>query len=167
MFFWLTIPNLDVSVLSSHFDSIWRVTNVGKYRSFQYRLLHRALVLNTHLKKWNITVDDTCTFCQLETETVEHLFFECKYVKDLWGSALEYIQEKYDEVGLAWNVKNVLLNTIHPVVNHVQNFLCLVTKQFIYHSKCQKQKPIFLHLKRIFNSIESMLYVPVNSLFTI
>ena len=54
---------------------LYSVTNVPKYRSFQYRLLQRALVMNTHLYKWKIRGDELCSFCNEEREVSEHLFF--------------------------------------------------------------------------------------------
>ena len=31
----------------------------------------------------------TCTFCNLEPETIEHLFFQCIHVKDIWWYVFE------------------------------------------------------------------------------
>ena len=45
-------------------------TEVVKYRSFQYRLLMRAIVTNVQLKKWSIIDSSDCTFGCKETETV-------------------------------------------------------------------------------------------------
>ena len=36
---------------ASHMD-IYRITNVTKFRSFQYRLLQRGVITNVHLQKW-------------------------------------------------------------------------------------------------------------------
>ena len=47
---------------------IYKVTNVTKYRSFQYRLLQRGLVTNIQLYKWDIVEDNLCTFCHQEVE---------------------------------------------------------------------------------------------------
>ena len=65
-----------------HLD-IFRITNIPKYRSFQYRLLQRGLVTNVHLFKWQMRQDELCTFCRTEVESMVHLFFECKVVKSL------------------------------------------------------------------------------------
>ena len=43
---------------------IFRVTNVAKYRSFQYRLLQRGLVTNILLEKWGIVSSSMCSFCR-------------------------------------------------------------------------------------------------------
>ena len=54
-------------------QDVFRVTNIPKYRSFQYRIIIWALVTNKNLKQWGIKDSDTCTFCNLTTETVEHI----------------------------------------------------------------------------------------------
>ena len=38
--------------------NIYKVTNVTKYRSFQYRLLQRGLVANIQLQKWGLIPSD-------------------------------------------------------------------------------------------------------------
>ena len=43
---------LDEDVLTTFLDHIHAVTNVPKYRSFQYRLLYRAIITNIQLKHW-------------------------------------------------------------------------------------------------------------------
>ena len=40
------------SYFLEQFNSIFKVTNISKFRSFQYRLLHRAIVTNVHLNRW-------------------------------------------------------------------------------------------------------------------
>ena len=36
----------------------------------------------------------TCTFCNLEPENIEHLFFQCIHVKDIWW----YVFEEYEKL---------------------------------------------------------------------
>ena len=60
------------------FKDIYGVTNVAKYRSFQCRLLHRAIIKNVHLKHWGKVESDSCYFCQMSRETYSHLFVQCK-----------------------------------------------------------------------------------------
>ena len=66
------------------FKDIYSVTNIAKYRSFQYRLLHRAIITNVDLKRWNIILSELCTFCGKEKEDYKHLFIYCEFVRNLW-----------------------------------------------------------------------------------
>ena len=54
-----------------------------KLREFNFKMLHGILACNRNLKKWRIRLDDKCDACELP-QTIEHLLFECRYVKPLW-----------------------------------------------------------------------------------
>ena len=73
------------------FADIQHVTNITKYRSFQYRLLQRAIITNTHLKHWGIVQSNLCTFCNEEKETYLHIFIYCKKVAVVWMDMEERI----------------------------------------------------------------------------
>ena len=88
------------------FAHIYIVSNVAKYRSFQFRLLHRAILLNPILYKWNITQTDLCTFCGKHKETYSHLFVMCEKVQDIWIRT-ENFMNSFNEVQITFNVKNV------------------------------------------------------------
>ena len=70
------------------FRSIYRVTNVPKYRAFQYRLLQRAVTINVQLYQWGTWPNSPCTFCGEEPETIIHVFFECTYALMEWCDGL-------------------------------------------------------------------------------
>ena len=67
------------------FKNIYVASNIPKYRSFQYRLLHRAVVTNVQLCRWKIKSTNMCTFCAEDQETLLHLFINCKEVKKTVG----------------------------------------------------------------------------------
>ena len=46
--------------------NIKRITNHPKIRSFQYRMLQGAIILNKHPYRWKIMQDNLCTFCKKE-----------------------------------------------------------------------------------------------------
>lgn len=48
------------------------ITNVPKYRSFQYRLMSQAIITNVHLYRWKKRGMNVCSFCGLEKETYVH-----------------------------------------------------------------------------------------------
>ena len=52
-------------------------------REFNFKMLHGVLPCTRNLKKWRIRLDDKCDVCELP-QTIEHLLFECRYVKPLW-----------------------------------------------------------------------------------
>ena len=138
------------------FMDIYRITNVTKYRSFQYRLLQRGLVTNIQLEKWNIVSSAMCTFCRCELETVPHLLWFCPQVQHLWFAVLRYMRQYCWDIPQQPSVTQVLLNKLCDVKGHVVNFMCLITKQYIYRKRCQKESTSFPELKNIFRGVENI-----------
>ena len=110
---------------------IFSVTNVAKFRAFQYRLLHRGIITNIRLCKWNLSEHDRCTFCQKERETYSHLFYECSIIKEMWTEVNERIMYGFDKNICALSVYNVITNRVSENRRSVKNFICLLFKQYI------------------------------------
>ena len=55
----------------------------NKLKEFNYKLLYGILPCNSNLKRWNIINCDKCDVCD-DTQTIEHLIFDCIYVKPIW-----------------------------------------------------------------------------------
>ncbi|KAL9989421.1 hypothetical protein ACROYT_G003968 [Oculina patagonica] len=60
-------------------------------RAFQLKILHRILFTNSSLFKMKISATPLCTFCDLESETLEHLFVDCEYVKSFWEAFTAWV----------------------------------------------------------------------------
>ena len=135
--------------------AIYKLTNVPKFRSFQYRLLQRGLVTNIQLSKWGIKEDDLCSFCQQGRETYTHLFWECELVRKIWEQIERDIQSRY-QIPVVLNAQNVIFNTITEQEYHVANFICLIVKQYIYRQKCLQKVLSIDELKAQIEKIERM-----------
>ena len=119
----------------AHLD-IYRVMNVTKYRSFQYRLMQRGIVTNIQLCKWNLAGSELCYFCHENRETIMHLLYNCQIVKELWSRVEIFLIECMGISNITIDEKNVFWNKIVPNRRSVGNFICLLTKQYIYRQKC-------------------------------
>ena len=142
--------------------NILRVTNVPKYRSFQYRLLHRAVITNIHLKHWKMRQDDSCSFCGKHRETYKHLFCECEIIIPIWSKAKQIMFETTNLDQVQDSPDKVLLNTIHDKPAHILNFICLVFKQYIYSSRCRQIQPNcaeFVHLVKKIRNMEKYIAI--------
>ena len=53
-------------------------TKSTKIITFQFKFLHRRLPTNSFLYKIAVKDNDLCSFCKEETDTLFHLFWECK-----------------------------------------------------------------------------------------
>ena len=65
----------------------YRVTNYTKIQYFQFRLLHRIIGVNSFLFRLHLINSPLCSFCNLENETIEHLFWDCPIVSNFWHAS--------------------------------------------------------------------------------
>ena len=151
---------LDIDVTPRDSELLYQtgrmVTHCIKLRSFHYRFMQRALVLNSHLFRWNIIDSNTCSFCGNYKETIEHLFWECTCSQELWMGLKEWLTE-YMGVIVILNHRSILFNQIVTPSKHAANFICLVTKQYIYKERCMKNQLSLNALKEniiLFKNIE-------------
>ena len=136
--------------------NIFKTTNVSKFRSFQYRLLQRAIVTNVHLQKWGITPDDKCYYCEQHKETLIHLFYSCPSVQQFWRKLLNYIKETFELKDYSDQAKDIIMNTIATPRRHIANFVCLIAKQFIYRQRCLKSSLSLQAFREQLNHVENI-----------
>ena len=71
-----------------------------KLKEFNFKILHGILPCNLNLTRWKIKQSNLCDVCD-EPQTIEHLLYECMYVKPLWCIV-------NSTFGIAVNFKNIL-----------------------------------------------------------
>ena len=124
--------------------AIYVTTNISKLRSFQYRLLQRALVFNTHLQRWGLITSDLCLQCDDYTpETLKHCLFDCPSARSLWKDVETY-SASFSSCNAKYNYENIVFNKVVRNRRNIKNFICLVCKQYIYAQRCLK-KPLNFH----------------------
>ena len=112
-----------------------------KLHSFQYRLLHRAVITNKHLARWKILESDMCTFCGKEVETYFHLFWDCSYAQAMWAEVVKLCSEIKPDVSLRMSYPTVIKNNVVSSPKNVVNSIVLICKQYIYRKKCYGKRP--------------------------
>lgn len=65
-------------------QKLWKLKCPGKVKHFLWRLGHNTHALCVNLKMRSMDVDTRCFVCRRLDEDGGHLFFKCKYVKELW-----------------------------------------------------------------------------------
>ena len=53
------------------------------------------------------------------------------------------------------NAKSIIFNELTEKKNHAANFICLITKQYIYKNKCQNRALSIQELKALIRNIEN------------
>ena len=125
----IEIETEDLVRLVSHIN---KISICSKLRSFQYRLLMSSIITKVHLMRYGITDNDRCSFCNSEVEYIKHLLVECEKVKDIWRS----IECNYDVGKL--DKQAIITNVVNTNPKNATNCIVLVTKYYIYSSKCQE-----------------------------
>ena len=134
---WSNDCDTDVSEgqLVTALKSVYIVTNIPKLRSFQYRLLHRAIVLNKHLQRWGLSDNNACSFCNQCEENFIHVFCECESVRVIWNS-ISLLCRSLSGCEIRTDAHSIIFNNVTDNPRDVCNFICLATKQYIYRNKC-------------------------------
>ena len=116
----------------------YRATIETKLRIFQMKLFHRIIPTNEFLYKCNLTNTNRCSFCSIQMEKLEHLFFECEKVKNIWLKLADTLHTT------PFKMKDALLgNPSGPVgIEHIK----LITKEYIYLAKIKETDPKFENL---------------------
>ena len=126
------------------FRNINKISDVMKYKDFQYRLLSNTIHANDKLVHWKIVESSKCDFCQEKQDTV-HLMFSCNRVQIIWKKFRELL-DKCTTINVnefMFTENTVILNTVHSKPGHIVNYLTLIIKQHIYFCKCTKKLPKF------------------------
>ena len=72
----------------------FRVTMESKIREFQYKVLNNIVFTNEKLFRFGLAQSPSCTFCQEESESLEHLLFLCKFSCEFWKHVLSWLKDK-------------------------------------------------------------------------
>ena len=135
----------NVTEYSKHFKRVYAITNITKFRNFQYRLLLNKVFCNDLLVHWGKVTSNTCEFCNSAKQTIMHLLYECTTTNEILQELSGKLNEKNIKIELSF--RNILFNEVHESTKHVTNFIILVFKQYIYRCKCMGIKPTYLQLK--------------------
>ena len=137
-------------------DNVWQamlkdvfaLTNCTKLRWFQFRLLNHTLVTNVKRAKWNTTktISPLCYYCQKENETVIHLLSQCDIVKKTIWTPLQKWLDYFCYIEFDPTPEVILLNRYKDSCMNMVNTIILITKQYIYSTKCLQNTLSFRNL---------------------
>ena len=98
------------------------------------------------LKKIKIKATDICNFCQSESETIEHLFYECPLVNSLWKLLSDYLNNTCN-LNISFSLIDVIFGKTNNSENLCMNLIILWTKQYIFLCSKTSELPFFSSLK--------------------
>ena len=110
---------------------------------FQARLLHRILPTQKYLTLCKLTDSSFCVFCGNSIENLNHLFWNCNFVKKFWNDFMKLLHEKCthcDRLNLCQEL--VIFGIVDNIyTDEAIDSLILYAKYFIYKCKLQDIKP--------------------------
>ena len=136
---------------NEHWENIFKIIHslpIGnKTKDLQYKIILRVVSTNYLLYKMGKVTSPNCSFCHTALERIEHLFFECVYVRSLWTSVFSIIQQK---MGLRFipTLKLCILgcyegeNNCSGTIISALNIIIIYIKLFIFRCKLEGTKPI-------------------------
>ena len=130
------IIKVDFEMFCEAFRNMYLVTNVTKLRSFQYRLLNCAIILNDKLFHWKIKETNLCSNCGIEKEEIMHFLIFCEKSKNIWMQVEIWCRSFAENDIFDFNSENVILNLLNPNPGHLFNTICLTVKQLMYAYRC-------------------------------
>ena len=123
---------------SSIFQLPFLAVRDSKVQYFQFRYIHRLVATNSFLCKIKQRESPLCTFCNIDTETLEHLFWRCDIINAFWHEIfMRCLRCNYD---LNEEVINFGLTN---EAKHPLNLLSLHAKYFIFNCKLNDKCPNF------------------------
>ena len=118
----------------------YKVTKESKLQMFQYKILHNILVTNSKLYYYQLRTNNRCSFCEIYKETIMHLLWDCKSTKSLWLQVQDWLRPEFN---IIFTADTILLGSPRMNNNIPINHIILITKYYIYVSRCLDVIPIF------------------------
>ena len=129
---WEASHNIDMASWADIFKLPHDTVNESKLKVFQYKLLLRILPTNRLLRLMKIRQSDLFSFCDKETESISHLFWEyesaLRFCNSLSLLVLETNVKRID-----FNQRNISFGISKSLLS--VNYLVLVGKYYIYKCK--------------------------------
>ena len=126
-----------------------------KLRAFQYKYNMRIYPTNQFLFKCKITSSSLCEFCNMDCETIEHLFWECQVVQAFWTGITNFIEAKQISIKVNFQTASFGTNITHAHKMSF-NFIMLTAKYFIVKCKYTNVHPEIHHFINSLKQIEKI-----------
>ena len=100
---------------------------------FQTRINHRILGTNHLLNRMNILDSAKCSLCQLNDETIIHLFCDCPIVKTFWQELISLLNLFCPMLNLHLSKNDIIFG--NKYLDNVVNKTLILAKYYIFKTK--------------------------------
>ena len=110
----------------------FRVTVDSRSRESQFKVLHRYLATNKFLNKIGLVPLFLCTFCERESESIEHLLIECDYSNNFWQDLINWFNMIDIKVEALSETDKIFELWKREADFYLRNHFLILAKQHIY-----------------------------------
>ena len=139
------------------YPDILRITKSTRLKYFHYRLINKRFTTNISRRKWDPDTSDRCTFCKQVPEMVLHFLWECPEVIEIWTNFQKWLSYI---LGFKFTLDRttMICNNYKGPFGDLLNTLILITKHYIYATKCNKEDHTlrFLSLTQRFYEMQNI-----------
>lgn len=90
--------------------------------------------------------DNTCTFCENDVETTDHVFFSCNVIQTFWCEIYKWVKQQMSSFPTSFSSDNITFGLILKNKNDelcINTIVCLA-KFFIHKCRIVKSSPKFV-----------------------
>ena len=142
---------------SEYWNRVYRSTseikNDNRMKYLQYQINRNSLFTNYKVNKFKRNISPHCSFCtgaegvtETHLEIVSHLFYDCILVINLWQEVRNWISAFNFEIPL--DRKKLIFGIQDQPISSIPNSIILCVKYFVWKTKFQEQRPIFISFKK-------------------
>ena len=131
-------------------------TKETKLQTFQFKLLHRKIATNDYLYKIGISLTDICTFCEQNTESLIHLFWDCELVQTFWKKIQHWLIQRQIKPQDFFLTLPTCLGLVDSTEDILLHHALLIGRYHIYSSKLKKTLPNLQVVTQIFHKCQEI-----------
>ena len=123
-------------------------------KGLPFKFIHRRIATNDFLHKIGKKESDSCSFCVDDTETLTHLFWNCKFTQIFWKNISQWIIDNLDLTNFSFSPA-LCLGLVDRISNLLLHHFLLIARHYIYSCKLRNTHPLLpIYIQLITSSME-------------
>ena len=116
-----------------------------KLKWFQTRVVHRILGTNITLQSMGLENSYNCSFCNMEKENIQHLFWSCQIVQQFWINFHAQLITKCPHAATLQFTQHLVIFgcDCRTITDEVFDLIVILAKMYIYKCKMAKESPLY------------------------
>ena len=134
-------------------------------KAFQYKILNSILYTNAKLYKIGFKLNDSCSFCSSEPETLYHFLYLCPFSIDFWRD-FEVFWHQLLKENIRLSLQDILVGMIRQNSPSAKllNYLIMIGKLYLWDCRRSQILPnIYGFKKKIAVKYETEKYISLHS----